>query len=85
MFENIREIFGTTRAHRYHISEAFGNIPGRPYGLQVYGASNCHEWAWANKRGGPPWAVNSKTAFKADSYALVLHKLLVSLQMELRQ
>jgi hypothetical protein len=36
------DVFGP----RYHINDSFGNILGRPDGLQMYGASNCREWAW---------------------------------------
>ena len=59
------DVFG----HRYHINNSFGNIPGRPDALKMYGASNCHEWAWAYGRDDPPYIVNIKTAFNADSYA----------------
>ena len=46
-----------------------GHASTGPSGLKMYGASNCQEWAWANVRGNPPWAVNIETAFNADSYA----------------
>ena len=49
-----------------------GDIPGQPDGQDIYGASRCHEWAWAYNRGPKLGPVNIKTALNADNYAWYL-------------
>lgn len=54
------------------IVDMIGNIPGQPDQQQIYGASRCHEWAWAYNRGGSLGPVNIQTALNADNYAWFL-------------
>lgn len=48
-----------------------GNIPGQRDNQPIYGASRCHEWAWAYNR-GPLGPVNIQTALNADNYVWFL-------------